>query len=55
MAVPLAGWRPGRAMVELAKASGTWTALDDVENLVEPPELATRSGRPELHPAVHQV
>ena len=31
---------PGRAMVELAKASGTWTALDDVENL-EPPELAT--------------
>ena len=32
---------PGRAMVELAKASGTWTALDDVENLVEPPELAT--------------
>jgi uncharacterized protein YdeI (YjbR/CyaY-like superfamily) len=32
---------PGRAMVDLAKASGTWTALDDVENLVEPPELAT--------------
>ena len=34
---------PGRAMVELvelAKASGTWTALDDVENLIEPPELA---------------
>ena len=30
---------PGRAAVEAAKASGTWTALDDVENLVEPPEL----------------
>ena len=30
---------PGRAMVELAKASGTWTALDDVENLIEPAEL----------------
>lgn len=31
---------PGRAVVEAAKASGTWTGLDDVENLVEPPELA---------------
>ena len=30
---------PRRAVVEAAKASGTWTALDDVENLVEPPEL----------------
>lgn len=30
----------GRAVVEAAKASGTWTGLDDVENLVEPPELA---------------
>jgi uncharacterized protein YdeI (YjbR/CyaY-like superfamily) len=30
---------PGRAVVEAAKASGTWTALDDVEDLVEPPEL----------------
>ena len=30
---------PGRAVVAAAKASGTWTALDDVENLVEPPEL----------------
>ena len=30
---------PGRAVVEAAKASGTWTALDDVENLVEPAEL----------------
>ena len=31
---------PGRAVVEAAKASGTWTALDDVENLVEPADLA---------------
>jgi uncharacterized protein YdeI (YjbR/CyaY-like superfamily) len=30
---------PGRAVVEAAKASGTWTALDAVEDLVEPPEL----------------
>ena len=30
---------PGRAVVEAAKASGTWTALDDVENLIEPAEL----------------
>jgi uncharacterized protein YdeI (YjbR/CyaY-like superfamily) len=30
---------PGRAVVEAAQASGTWTALDDVENLVEPVEL----------------
>ncbi len=30
---------PGRVVVEAAKASGTWTALDDVENLVEPAEL----------------
>lgn len=31
---------PGRAVVEAAKASGTWTGLDDVEDLIEPPELA---------------
>jgi uncharacterized protein YdeI (YjbR/CyaY-like superfamily) len=31
---------PGRAVIEAAKKSGTWTALDDVENLVEPAELA---------------
>lgn len=31
---------PGRAVVEAARASGTWTGLDDVENLVEPAELA---------------
>jgi uncharacterized protein YdeI (YjbR/CyaY-like superfamily) len=30
---------PGRAVVEAAKASGTWTSLDDVENLVEPADL----------------
>lgn len=30
----------GRAVVEAAKASGTWTALDLVEDLVEPPDLA---------------
>jgi uncharacterized protein YdeI (YjbR/CyaY-like superfamily) len=30
----------GRASVERAKADGTWTLLDDVENLTEPPELA---------------
>jgi uncharacterized protein YdeI (YjbR/CyaY-like superfamily) len=32
---------PGRAVVEAARASGTWTALDDVEDLVEPAELTT--------------
>jgi uncharacterized protein YdeI (YjbR/CyaY-like superfamily) len=30
----------GLAMVELAKQTGTWTALDDVEALVEPDELS---------------
>jgi uncharacterized protein YdeI (YjbR/CyaY-like superfamily) len=30
----------GRAAVEAAKADGSWSALDDVENLIEPPELA---------------
>lgn len=30
----------GRAVVEAAKASGTWTALDLVEDLVVPPDLA---------------
>ena len=29
----------GLAMVELAQRTGTWTALDLVERLVEPPEL----------------
>ena len=31
----------GMAMVELAQQQGTWTALDDIENLVEPDDLAT--------------
>ncbi|MEM6631207.1 MAG: YdeI/OmpD-associated family protein [Bacteroidota bacterium] len=30
---------PGLNMVELAKETGTWTALDDVENLVIPPDM----------------
>ncbi len=30
----------GQAMVELAKETGTWNALDSVEALEEPPELA---------------
>ena len=30
---------PGQRMVALAKNSGTWTALDDVENLVIDPDL----------------
>jgi uncharacterized protein YdeI (YjbR/CyaY-like superfamily) len=30
----------GQAMVDLAKATGTWNALDDVEAGVEPPDLA---------------
>lgn len=31
------GWK----MIELAKETGTWTAMDDVENLVIPEELKT--------------
>jgi uncharacterized protein YdeI (YjbR/CyaY-like superfamily) len=30
----------GRAAVEAAKADGSWSRLDDIENLVEPPDLA---------------
>lgn len=30
----------GRALVEAAKADGSWTLLDDVEDLVVPPDLA---------------
>jgi uncharacterized protein YdeI (YjbR/CyaY-like superfamily) len=29
----------GLKMVEIAKETGTWTALDDVENLFSPPDL----------------
>jgi uncharacterized protein YdeI (YjbR/CyaY-like superfamily) len=35
----------GRQAVELAKASGTWTLLDDVEALVVPPDLAEAFAR----------
>jgi uncharacterized protein YdeI (YjbR/CyaY-like superfamily) len=31
----------GRRAVEIAKTNGTWTMLDDVENLVVPPDLET--------------
>ncbi len=31
--------RSGRAAIELAKRTGTWTAMDDVENLVIPEAL----------------
>ncbi|MEJ2888868.1 YdeI/OmpD-associated family protein [Actinomycetospora aeridis] len=31
---------PGRALIEAAKADGSWTMLDDVEDLVVPPDLA---------------
>jgi uncharacterized protein YdeI (YjbR/CyaY-like superfamily) len=30
----------GLKMVELAKQTGTWTALDEVENLILPPDLS---------------
>jgi uncharacterized protein YdeI (YjbR/CyaY-like superfamily) len=30
----------GRAVIEAAKADGTWTLLDDAENLVVPDDLA---------------
>jgi uncharacterized protein YdeI (YjbR/CyaY-like superfamily) len=29
----------GRRAIEVAKENGSWSALDDVENLIEPPEL----------------
>ncbi len=32
---------PGREMVRIAKETGTWTALDEVEQGVIPPDLAT--------------
>jgi uncharacterized protein YdeI (YjbR/CyaY-like superfamily) len=37
----------GRAVVEAAKADGSWTLLDDVEDLVVPPDLAAAF---EAHP-----
>jgi len=30
----------GQAVIDAAKADGSWTLLDDVENLVVPPDLA---------------
>ena len=41
----------GRAVIEQAKADGSWTLLDDVENLVVPPDLAEAFGR---HPGSAQ-
>lgn len=32
----------GLKMVKIAKETGTWTALDDVENLISPPDLQER-------------
>ena len=32
----------GQAMIDLAKRTGTWTALDEVENVVNPPDLQTQ-------------
>lgn len=29
----------GQAAIDVAKRNGSWSALDDVENLIEPPEL----------------
>ena len=29
----------GQAAIDVAKENGSWSALDDVENLIEPPEL----------------
>ncbi len=36
---------PGLEVIERAKASGTWTALDEVEDLVVPRDLADRFAR----------
>lgn len=41
----------GQEVVDLAKANGTWNALDDVENLVVPPDLADAFAR---HPGSAQ-
>lgn len=35
----------GRAMIDAAKADGSWTLLDDVENLVVPDDLAAAFAR----------
>ena len=36
---------PGRARIDAAKADGSWTLLDDVEDLIVPPDLAEAFGR----------
>ena len=36
---------PGRKMVEEAKRSGTWDALNDVDNLIEPEDLLAAFAR----------
>jgi uncharacterized protein YdeI (YjbR/CyaY-like superfamily) len=36
---------PGRRVVEAARADGSWSMLDDVENLVVPPDLAEAFAR----------
>lgn len=43
---------PGRAVVEAAKADGTWTLYDDVEDLVVPPDLAAAF---EAHPGSREL
>jgi uncharacterized protein YdeI (YjbR/CyaY-like superfamily) len=35
----------GLKMVKIAKETGTWTALDDVENLISPPDLQEKLGQ----------
>jgi uncharacterized protein YdeI (YjbR/CyaY-like superfamily) len=41
----------GQAAIDLAKANGTWTMLDDVEALVVPDDLAAEL---ELHPGARE-
>ena len=36
---------PGLAVIERAKGDGSWTALDDIENLVEPDDLGAALDR----------
>lgn len=43
----------GKALVALAKKTGTWDALNDVENLVIPPELGKALRKAKLTEAWH--
>jgi len=43
---------PGRALIDAAKADGSWTLLDDVEDLVVPPDLADAFAR---HPGSREA